>query len=88
LFRFDPPLKPGIIEKYVQEHLSFVRQKWRKVGKVGGDATRPNGCPTNAWPKLVRYWKIPHAEHENEQMQKIHVDALPSCLIDSNVNLR
>ncbi len=54
-FTIDPPLKPLIVEKYLQEHLSFARQKWRKIWSIGGDITRPNSCPMHAWGSLVKY---------------------------------
>jgi len=73
LFRIDPPLKPNIVKKYMQEHLSSARQKWRKLWNVGRDATRQDDCPMDAWHKLVCYWKTPHAEHKNEHMQNIYV---------------
>ncbi len=72
LFIIDPSLKPDKVEKYIQEHLSSARQKWRKLWKVGGDVARLDDYPMDAWPKLVYYWKTPHAKHESEWMNKIH----------------
>ncbi len=31
IFIIDPPLKPLTMERYLQEHLNFARQKWRKI---------------------------------------------------------
>ncbi len=61
------------MERYLQEHLSSIRQKWRKIWNVGGDTTRPNTYLMHAWKNLVKYQKSPHAKHESERMQEIHV---------------
>ncbi len=72
MFLIDPLLKIGAIEKYVQEHLSQTRQKWRKMWKIGGEMARHEDCLVDAWGKLIKYWKSPMAEHER-------VDAMNSC---------
>ncbi len=72
LFIIDPPLKPSIVEKYLQKHLNFTRHKWRWLWKVGRDAIWPKGCPIHAWNSLVKYWKIPFIEHENKQILEVH----------------
>ncbi len=60
-------------QQYLQEHLSFTRHKWKQLWKVGGDATRPKGCPIHAWNSLVKYQKCPIAKHESKQMREVHV---------------
>jgi hypothetical protein len=64
-FIIDPPLKLGIMEKYFARTPHFIRQKWRQLWKVGGDATRPEGCHIHAWNSLVKYWNAPLAKHES-----------------------
>jgi hypothetical protein len=73
IFIIDPPLRPLTMERYLQKHLSSVRQKWRKIWNVGGDTTRPNTYLMHAWKNLVKYRKTPHAKHESEWMQEIHL---------------
>jgi hypothetical protein len=46
LFIIDPPLKPGIVEKYSQKHLNFTRHEWRQLWKVGRDAIWPEVAPS------------------------------------------
>ncbi len=53
LFYIDPPLKTNTVEKYIQEHLSQARQNWRRMWKVGGETTRADDCPADAWLKLI-----------------------------------
>jgi hypothetical protein len=55
IFIIDPPLKPLTMERYLQEHLNFTRQKWRKIWNVGGDIARLNTCLMHAWKNLVKY---------------------------------
>jgi hypothetical protein len=45
--------------------------------KVGGETTRADDCPADAWLKLIWYGKTPHVEWESQQMQKI-------CLMVNN----
>jgi hypothetical protein len=71
LLVIDPPLKLSIVEKYMQEHLSSTRQKWKQLWKVGGNVARLEGCPIHAWNSLVKYWKSPIVEHESKWMQKV-----------------
>ncbi len=68
MFFIDPSLKTSAIEKYVQEHLIQVRQKWRKMWKIGGEMARPKDFLVDAWAKLIKYWKSPMVEHENKWM--------------------
>ncbi len=72
MFFIDPLLKIGATEKYVQEHLIQVRQKWKKMWKIGGGMARHEDFLVDAWAKLIKYWKSPMVEHENERMQQIH----------------
>jgi len=44
LFLIDPSLKIGVVEKYVQVHLSQARQKWKKMWKIGGEMARHEDC--------------------------------------------
>ncbi len=69
----DLALKLGIMEKYMQEHLSSTKQKCKYLWKVGGNAARLEGCPIHTWNSLVKYWKSPIVEHESKWMQKVCV---------------
>jgi hypothetical protein len=48
IFIIDPPLKHLTMERYLQEHLSSTRQKWRKISNVRGDIARLDTCLIHA----------------------------------------
>jgi len=53
VFYYDPPLKDRILENYVKEHVSSIRNAWKKVWLAKGNVGCPNKFPIHVWESLV-----------------------------------
>ena len=55
-YKFDSPLDPKRVDKYLCRHLHSARAVWKAHWlQYGDDAWHPN-CPEEAWQKLIRWW--------------------------------
>jgi len=68
IFYYDPPLKERTVENYMKEHLSVVRNAWKRAWVANGEARRLDKCPKHVWKSLVWYKNIPNAQKELDQM--------------------
>ncbi len=68
VFYYDPPLKDRTLENYVKEHVSFIRNAWKKVWLAKGNVGCPNKFLIHVWEALVQYWKTPNVQRESERM--------------------
>jgi hypothetical protein len=70
-FIYNPsPLQDGYIEKYLRDHLSSARRKWKEHWLMHGDSNRHPDCPLIVWPKMIQYWKSPEGIAESAQMKR------------------
>jgi len=69
-FIYNPPLQDGYTEKYLRDHLTSARRKWKKHWLMHGDSNRHPNCPPKVWPKMIQYWKSPDGIAESAQMKE------------------
>ena len=56
LYKFDPPLDPKCMDKYLCRRLRSARAVWKAhLLQYGDDARHPN-FPEVAWQKLIKWW--------------------------------
>ena len=55
-YKFDPPLDPKRVEKYLAGHLRSSRAAWKAHWIKYGDNVRHQNCPADTWAKLIRWW--------------------------------
>ena len=55
-YKFDPPLDPKRVEKYLAGHLRSSRAAWKAHWLKHGDNDRPLNCPPDSWEKLIQWW--------------------------------
>ena len=55
-FKFDPPIEPRRINKYLAGHLRSSRAVWKAHWQVHGDHNRHHNCPEEAWETLIKWW--------------------------------
>lgn len=55
-YKFDPPIDPSKVYKYLSGHLRTSRAVWKAHWLKYGDASRHHNCPEAAWEKLIKWW--------------------------------
>ena len=55
-YKFDPPIDPKRIDKFLSCHLRTSRAVWKAHWKKYGTSNRHPNCPELAWQKLTRWW--------------------------------
>ena len=55
-YKFDPPLEPRRINKYLAGHLRSSRAVWKAHWQQHGDDNRHHNCPEEAWESLIKWW--------------------------------
>ena len=58
-YKFDPPLDPRCVDKYLSGHLRTSRAVWKVYWQKYGDTQRHHNCPEEAWAKLTK-WYVAH----------------------------
>ena len=53
-YKFDPPIHPKRVDKYLSGHLRTSRAIWNIHWLKYGDSQRHHNCPTDAWAKLIK----------------------------------
>jgi hypothetical protein len=69
-FIYNPPLQDGYTEKYLRDHLTSARRKWKEHWLMHGDSNRHPNCPPKVWPKMIQYWKSSNDIAESAQMKE------------------
>jgi hypothetical protein len=69
-FIYDPSLQDGYTEKYLRDHLTSARRKWKEHWLIHGDGNRHPNCPPRVWEVLIQCWRSPEGIAENEQMKE------------------
>jgi hypothetical protein len=67
-FKFDPPLDPKTIDKFLSGHLRTSRAVWKMHWKKYGPDIRHPNCPEEAWAKLVLKWPTDRCKDEAAEM--------------------
>ena len=55
-FKFDPPIDPRRVDKYLAGHLRSSRAVWKAHWQLHGDHNRHPNCPEEAWEQLIQWW--------------------------------
>lgn len=55
-YKFDPPLDPKRVDKYLAAHLRSARAVWKAHWHKFGDENRHPNCPEEAWASLILWW--------------------------------
>jgi hypothetical protein len=55
-FKFDPPITPKRIDKFLSNHLRTSRAVWKAHWKKCGPSERHHNCPQGAWDRLCKWW--------------------------------
>ena len=55
-YKFDPPLDPKRVDKYLAGHLRSSRAAWKAHWLKYGDDNRHQNCPEDSWAKLIQWW--------------------------------
>ena len=66
--KFDPPLDPARIDKYLSAHLRSARAVWKAHWIKYGDEDRHPNCPETAWAKLILWWPTEKCMEESADM--------------------
>lgn len=67
-YKFDPPLKPSRIDKYLSCHLRTSRAVWKAHWKKYGPSERHHNCPQLAWDMLCKRWPTAKSQEEAAKM--------------------
>ena len=67
-YKFDPPIDPMRIDKYLSGHLRTSRAVWKGHWKKYGPEKRHNNCPEEAWEKLTAWWPTGRCQEEAAKM--------------------
>jgi hypothetical protein len=67
-YKFDPPIRPKRIDKYLSGHLRTSRAVWKAHWKRYGPADRHLNCPQAAWDKLCTWWPTAACQEEAADM--------------------
>lgn len=68
LCKFDPPLDPKKVDKYLSAHFRTARAVWKAHWKKHGDTQRHHNCPPEAWAKLTKWWPTEKCQEEAADM--------------------
>ena len=67
-YKFDPPLDPKSVDKYLSGHLRTSRAIWKAHWAKYGVAERHHNCPAHAWAKLIEWWPTEACMEESAKM--------------------
>ena len=67
-YKFDPPLDPKVVDKYLAGHLRSSRAVWKSHWLKHGDKGRHPNCPEEAWAKLIKWWCTDQCMEESADM--------------------
>ena len=67
-YKFDPPIDPKRIDKYLSCHLRTSRAVWKAHWKKYGPEQRHHNCPEGAWAKLCSWWLTTACQEEAAEM--------------------
>jgi hypothetical protein len=66
-YKFDPPLDPKRVDKFLSGHLRTSRAVWKAHWKKGPE-NRHHNCPEEAWAKLITVWPTAACQEEAAEM--------------------
>lgn len=69
-YKFDPPIDPKKVDKYLSGHLRTSRAVWKAHWIKYGDAQKHHNCPADAWAKLIKWWSTDACHEESAEMAK------------------
>lgn len=69
-FKFDPPLDPMSIDKFLSNHLRTSRAVWKAHWKKHGPERRHHNCPEAVWEKLTKKWPTDACQEESATMAR------------------
>ena len=67
-YKYDPPLDPKRIDKYLSGHLRTQRAVWKVHWKRYGSSHRHHNCPEEAWEKLTAWWPTGRCQEVSDDM--------------------
>ena len=67
-YKFDPPLEPRRVDKYLSGHLRSSRAVWKAHWQRYGDFERHHNCPEEAWDRLIQWWPTEACKEESADM--------------------
>lgn len=67
-YKFDPPLDPRKVDKYLAGHLRTSRGVWKAHWQKYGDAKKHHNCPEEAWESLIKWWCTEACMEESRKM--------------------
>jgi hypothetical protein len=67
-YKFDPPIDPACIDKFLAIHLRSSRVVWKTHWLKHGDKDRHLNCPEDAWAKLIKWWCTPQCMEKSAEM--------------------
>lgn len=67
-YKFDPPISPKRIDKYLSGHLRTSRAVWKAHWKKFGPSERHHNCPKVAWDRLCKWWPTSACQAEAAEM--------------------
>ena len=68
VYKFDPPLDPKRVEKYLSSHLRSARAVWKAHWQKYGPENRHPNCREDAWEKLTKWWPTEECMEEAAEM--------------------
>ena len=75
-YKFEPPLDPRRVDKYLASHLRSARAVWKSHWLKYGDENRHPNCPEEAWAKLILWWPTEACRDQSAAMagrrSKVH----------------
>lgn len=66
--KFDPPIDPRRVDKYLSSHLRSMRAVWKAHWVLHGDNFRHPNCPEEAWEQLIKWWPTERCMEESAAM--------------------
>lgn len=67
-YKFDPPVDPKRVDKYLAGHLRSSRAVWKAHWQRHGAGDRHQNCPKIAWDKLIKWWPTEACMEESAEM--------------------
>lgn len=69
-YKFDPPIEPHAIDRFLSCHLRSSRAVWKAHWVRYGDKQKHPNCPAEAWEKLIKWWCTQACQDEAAEMAK------------------
>lgn len=66
--KFDPPIDPKRVEKYLAGHLRSMRAVWKAHWQRHGSDNRHPHCPEEAWETLIQWWPTDKCKERSAAM--------------------